>query len=116
MKLDLQYRENEYYNTTDTYLCYDHSIKRYLLTKLENKGGIWYCVEKLKYKASSIKMINFNEIYHKEISLKDIDYKGVITKALEPDNFGIIWNSGNSVKKNGLSNFWTEWWKLEMDL
>lgn len=116
MKLDLQYRENEYFNTEDDYICYDPGLMRFLVTKVEPSGNIWYCKEKLRYKCSSVKMINFKEIYGQPISLKGIDYPGRLTKVLAPDNFGIVWNSGKHIKAHGLANFWTEWYKLDFEI
>ncbi len=116
MKLDLQYRENDYFNTEDVYLCYDHGLMRFLLTKIEPIGAVWFCKEKLRYKCTSVIMVNTNELIGQEISLKGIEYTGKLVKVLYPDNFGIIWNSGPQIKKHGLQHFWTEWYKLELNI
>jgi hypothetical protein len=112
LELDLQYRSNSYFNEIDTFLCYDN-LNRLLVTKMKHQNGFWFCLEKLKYKASSVRVQNFNEIKNERISLKGIEYPGTISKALSPNDIGIIWDNGLHVKKHGLGSYWQNWHNLD---
>lgn len=111
---NLKERETDYFNSTDVYLCYDAGINNLFLSKLELYNGYWYTLESLKYKATTIQVQNFNELYHTKVKYKGLEYFGTITKALEPKNLGIVWDQGIQIKTNGLASFWNELNKLEL--
>lgn len=62
MKVDLQYRENSYFNETDEYVFYDSALKKHLNSKVHLHNGTYYTNDGLKYKATSlVSEINYNK-------------------------------------------------------
>jgi len=112
--LEFKERELDYFNSKDTFICYDAGIKNLFLSKLHLDKGSWWTNESLKFKASSIGIQNTNEIYHKEIFYKGIPLKGKVIKFLEPKNIGIIWDSGKQIKEFGLPPFWNDLYNLKL--
>lgn len=109
MILDLQNRDIDYLNNSDTFMCYDAGIKNMFLSKLHFDKGSWWTNESLKYKATTILIQNTSELYNKEITYEEIStYKGTIIKFLEPKNIGIIWDSGKQIKEFGLGPYWNK--------
>lgn len=58
----MKYRENDYFNEIDDYLIHIPSLNLNLVTKLHFYNGNWYSNKSLKYKMTSIKCININEL------------------------------------------------------
>lgn len=55
MKLNLQYRDNIFFNAEDTFVFYDASFKKVFSSKVHFYKGNWYTNESLNFKCTSIK-------------------------------------------------------------
>lgn len=98
----LKYRENSYFNDID-YFIFRNNLNQISINRAELYNGNWYSNN---YKLTSVESINFSEIYHKEIILKN-GVKGVVVKVMK-NSLGIIYNQGQNFKKTGLPSFWQE--------
>lgn len=58
----MKYQENNYFNEIDDYLIRDPSINLNFVSKLHFYNGNWYSNNGLKYKMTSVKCININEL------------------------------------------------------
>lgn len=112
MRNQLKYRENNYFNSTDLFLL-DNNLERTYVSKVHLYNGNWYSNEGLKLKMTSIRCINCNELYHKEVVYSGTELKGTITKYQDPNSIGINWNQGINIKKYGMPNYWNDPLKLE---
>lgn len=103
--MKLKYRENSYFNTEDLFIL-DNNLECLIITKLHLYNGNWYSDAGCKYKMSSVKSINSREIYHSTVEYYEV--KGIVSKFLSAPNndLGILWESGEAIKKNGLPHYW----------
>ena len=58
----MKYQENDYFNNQDDYLIRDESLDLNFVSKLHFYNGNWYSNKSLKYKMTSVKSININEL------------------------------------------------------
>jgi len=101
-KLNLDYRENNYFNTEDYYVFEDW---RLFVSKVHKHNGSWFTNEGLNFKCTSIRCVNFSELYCKRVRLKNTEIEGTVWKCLPYLDLGIGWNNG---KKPFLPNFWND--------
>lgn len=113
MKNLLKYRESDYFNSEDLFLLHTN-LERYYVTKVKHWNGAWFSEEGLKLKMTSIKAINCKELHHKKIMYLDTGLSGVITKFMEPNQFGVNWDQGLNIKKYGMPSYWNSPSKLNM--
>lgn len=119
----LTYHDNSYFNENDNFIIKHISLDKMMVVRAEFHKGEWYCIADLpswdseyigpsEYKLSSIPTINFNEVYGKEVTFKDTELKGKLTKALEgnPGSLGVNWYSGQGKlhKKYFFPYFWNK--------
>lgn len=95
-------------NEEDLFLCYDASIRKLLISKL-NYNGAYFTKEGLRYKTSSITIMNESNLIGKPIHLiNNINYVGTIAKLNDSINeVGVIWNCPSEIRKHGLHPYWT---------
>lgn len=113
LKTLLKYRDNSYFNNTGLFLL-DNNLERTYVSKVHLYNGNWYSNEGLKLKMTSIKCINCNELYHKEVVYSGTELKGVITKYRDPNSLGVNWNQGINIKKYGMPNYWNNSLNLQL--
>ena len=58
MMQDLQYRDNDYFNETDTYMFHDGY--KYFESKVYFNKSCWWTCESLNYKCTSVKSKKLN--------------------------------------------------------
>lgn len=120
MKLDLRYRESNYFNSDDYFVC-DNGLRGLLVTKLERSNGFWWTVESLRFKATTVPIQNTNELLGKRVNYKGIDYFGKVSAFLPPvgtelrGSFGIVWDGGRQVRETGLIHFWQNTQNLDFN-
>lgn len=88
MKVDAQYRTNDYFNAVDYYIV-ETNLSKLLVTRLEQYNGSWFTVAGMQYKASSVRMVKLSKI-----KVERDGILGRIVKGLEPSDVGVIWNQG----------------------
>lgn len=108
-----QYRESEYFNDKEDFLIYTNLGKVYV-GKCHWYNGAWYFNSSLRYKMTSVLAVSFSEFYGAEIQYKGTELKGKVVKCMEPDQIGVIWESGQNIRKYGLPNFWNNNYNLEL--
>lgn len=103
--MKLSYNNNNYFNEDDLFIL-NNNLNGLIITKAHLYNGNWYSNAGCQYKMTSVKTINCKEIYHSSVELCGI--KGMVCKFLSvPNNdLGIVWESGKSIKKHGLPNYW----------
>lgn len=104
--MDLQYRDNNYFNEKDLFIFY--SGYKLWITKIHLYNGNWYSDVACKYKMTSVRSINSIELYHTNVEFKGV--KGVISKFLDTPNndIGVMWESGETIRKYGLPPYWND--------
>ncbi len=105
--MKLEYRTSDYFNENDLYILQTGLDKLYI-SSVHFYNSSWYADAGEKYKMTTVECINAKELYGKEAQLKNLNYKGKVVKFLNsPHNHvGIMWNSGEQVRKHGLAMFW----------
>lgn len=101
--MNLQYRENNYFNEEDLFIFY--SGYKLWISKVHLYNGNFYSDVGCKYKMTSVKSINCKEIYHSTVSFCGV--KGIVSKFLSND-IGVMWESGEAIRKHGLPLFWND--------
>lgn len=101
----MKYQESNYFKEGELVLFYVDSIKRYYLKPATFYNGSWFGGN---YKLSSVRALNFSEVYSTRISFKG--FSGRIIKGLE-DSFGILWDQG----QKDIPYFWNDVNKLEYE-
>ena len=109
--MKLQYRENDYFNSSDYYVV--KTNLGYYVSQCHFYNGAWYSNLGLKVKMSSVLSISFAEIYGAEIKYKGTTLKGKLTKAMD-NTLGIVWNQGENYAKYGMPYFWNNIENLEL--
>lgn len=105
--MNLQYRENNYFNNVDLFV-FNNGLGKLWLSKVHLYNGNWYSNVALKYKMTSVRCINCKELYHSTVSYCGVE--GIVSKFLDASNndIGVQWKFGKNIKKNGLHNYWIE--------
>jgi hypothetical protein len=114
MKELLKYRETDYFNLEDYYLLYNDGLLRYNLTRLQLHNGGWYSLLGLEYKMTSVPCINHNELVGMTVKYKGTPVTGTLARNVIDENFGVMWESGENIRKYGLPYYWNEIKNLEL--
>lgn len=101
----LKYRDNSYFNENDYFLILTN-LNAFFITKVHPWNGYYFSNESLKYKMTTVLTVNCNEIKGLTIRYEDTTLKGVISKFIEPNGIGVVWNQGENYRKFGFPNYW----------
>ena len=109
--MDLQYRQTDYFNSSDYYII--KTNLGWYVSQCHYYNGSWFSNLGLQVKMTSILSISFCEIYAAEIKYKNTTLKGKVVKDLD-NSLGIIWNQGGEYRKYGMPNYWNNLENLEL--